>query len=360
MIDLSKQQNLAFEDVLEWFNEPNADPYYALAGYAGTGKTTMAYHLYQALSDLGKRVFFAAYTGKAAHVLQTKGCPATTIHYLIYQFAGEDANGDPMFIDNIDFDINSADLIIVDEYSMLNREIVNDLLKREIKVLFLGDTAQLPPIEGDCPIVHDFQLTEIHRQAWESPILRAATRVRNGERLKYGNYGDFIYRHRKSVKDIQDKMLRADQVICGYNKTRRMLNNGMRRKLGFNFELPMENDKMICLKNNREYGLYNGLMGRAASDARIQDAYFYKLNFENSETLSVWNGDLFDRQDGKERQDPDTQRFDFGYAITCHKAQGSEFDKLFVVNEPVGVDGPETWLYTAITRAKQKLLLVDF
>lgn len=352
---LSPQQAQAFDNVMAWHQ--TTDKRYILAGYAGAGKTTIAKVIAEAIGI--DDVIFCAYTGKAANVLREKGCRnSSTIHGAIYTLIN-DEDLKPRFILNQDSEIKLAKLVIVDEYSMLPEEIINDIEKLAKKVLYLGDPFQLPPVKGECTLRPDFFLEEIHRQALESPIIRYATDVRSGRQLSYVDHPEFVYAPRAKVSpDAYDD---ADQIIVGYNKTRAAWNARFRQKLGLDRSIyPVEGDKLICTRNNHELGLFNGMIGYAKSDSFIEASQQLRLDFEDFKGLEVWDGD-FRGAAQPDRAFKKLDRFDFAYAITCHKSQGSEFDNVLVYNQPIGSDAVERqrWLYTAITRAKKKLTLVE-
>jgi len=354
MITLSPQQIIAFDQIMSWFKDPYAQTY-ALAGYAGTGKSTLAKMI---AAECGRTVYLA-YTGKAANVLRDKGCAnVSTIHAAIYDYVGDDESGNPMFENGgSGVDLRKADLVIVDEFSMLPRELVRDLeASGAKKILYLGDPFQLPPVNGECPIKANYFLEEIHRQALDSPILRAATKVRQGEALSFVDDGDFKYLPKKQTD--RSLYLNADQVICGKNWTRRSYNASFRKFLGFSGDLPQKGEKMICLKNNKADFVYNGMIGVLDEDAREGLAETYHITMGPLKALRTWNGDVLGKEAPKGL--PYTMnRFDYGYTITAHKSQGSEFNNVVVLNEPVGrgVDA-QKWLYTAITRAAKQCTLV--
>lgn len=355
---LAPQQIEAYDAIMRWFNSGKQT--FALAGYAGTGKTTLAKHI----ADKIGPALFLAYTGKAADVLRKKGCtPSATIHSAIYEVDGEDENGDPIFSFNgTKINMGAMSLIIVDEYSMLPSDIQTDLEKLGKRILYLGDPFQLPPVGSNaCRITADMTLTEIHRQALDSPILRAATLVREGGALRYQYEGDF--RFIPAGLTHPQWYLEADQVVCGYNKTRQVYNAKFREMLGFSDLLPQKTEKLICLKNQKQHGIYNGMMGAALEDAIPHYSETYRLDFEHARgTLEVWDGDVLNKDIERSKSVPQPwSRFDYGYAITCHKSQGSEFDNLVVINEPLGktADLKRCWLYTAITRGREKVLLVQ-
>lgn len=349
-INLSKLQYQAVQSIKGWIDDDSRQVF-VLGGYAGSGKTTLAARLSEKLGG-GK---FCAYTGKAAMVLQQKGLPATTIHSLLYQYEGVDPA-----TKEIQWSLKNEDgtYLIVDECSMLNEEIVEDLKASYKKILFLGDPAQLPPIgKGEQVLKPDFVLTEVHRQGADSPILQWASKVRNGV-IPYREMNESDMFIVKKIDDItDDEMINADQVIVGRNKTRHDINNYMRDLYGRTEKYPVKGDKMICLKNNNEKGLVNGQTFTCERDAYNQDSGLsqYYLDFCGG-SHKVWDGDIFEKPSKEYQYYSKQERVDYGYAITCHKAQGSEYDSIVIINESWGKD-KLNWLYTAITRGKKKVIL---
>src|SRR4029079_9418965 len=233
MPQFTPHQDNALKSVADWLK---ADPgrngtrqVFRLFGYAGTGKTTLARHIAE---DTDGDVKFAAFTGKAAHVMRGKGCRgATTIHSLIYRLRGEDEDG-PNFVLNDDSAAAKAALIVIDECSMVDAEIGRDLLSFGTRVLVLGDPAQLPPVSGGgffTAADPDIMLTEVHRQAANDPIIRLSMTVREGGELSEGSHGE---RRVVSRDDIEpDDVVHADQVLVGRNGTRRNYNRRIRELL---------------------------------------------------------------------------------------------------------------------------------
>lgn len=359
MIKLSEQQTKVFDEIMKWHQTPKKT--FVLAGYAGAGKTTLAKYIANAIGN----THFCAYTGKAANVLREKGCSnATTIHGAIYRMVGdeddfgENLNAQPKFVLNEDSDIKKARLVIVDEYSMLSNEIIEDLLSLSKKVLFLGDPFQLPPVDGECDLKPDTFITEVHRQALDSPIIRYATDVREGRALSYCNEGTFMFAPRSKIPS--QTYYNADQIIVGYNKTRNAWNDRFRKKLGYSGVFPQKGEKLICLRNNHEIGLFNGMIDIASKNSKHIDADSCEISFGDYKDIKIWSGD-FKRVKPQPKHTRHLDRFDFGYVITCHKSQGSEFDNVIVYNEPIGREkiDRQRWLYTAITRAKEKCILID-
>src|SRR6266480_1262220 len=188
---------------------------FRLFGYAGTGKTTLAKHLAEGVDG---KVLFAAFTGKAACVMRSKGCPgAGTIHSLIYR-ARESGEETPTFELWDESPASKAALIVIDECSMVDAELGRDLLSFGVPVLVLGDPAQLPPIAGGgffTDAEPDAMLTEVHRQAQNDPIVRLSMQVREGQRLTPGDYGKSSVVRRDEF-DPQ-RALETDQILVGRN-----------------------------------------------------------------------------------------------------------------------------------------------
>ena len=185
----SREQADAIDQVGRWLKQGEPQVF-RLFGYAGVGKTTLARHIAEGARG---ETAFAAFTGKAALVLRSKGCAgATTIHALIYR-ASEGAEGAPNFTLNADGPASKAGLIVIDECSMVDAELARDLLSFGKPILVLGDPFQLPPVKGAGFFTDgapDVMLTQIHRQAQDNPIIRLSEIVRSGGDLREGVYGE--------------------------------------------------------------------------------------------------------------------------------------------------------------------------
>src|SRR6516162_5079289 len=251
------EQDAALKAIADWWKSGRRrTPIFRLFGYAGTGKTTLAKHIAEGIDGT---VLFAAFTGKAACVMRSKGCDgASTIHSLIYK-PKEQKEENPTFELWRRAPASEAKLIIIDECSMVDAELARDLMSFNVPLLVLGDPAQLPPIQGGgffTDAKPDAMLTEVHRQARDNPIVRLSMDIREGKSLLPGQYGDTQV---VSHADLDPKrVIRADQILVGRNATRRAYNMRLRERRGFTDPLPAVGDKLVCLRNNRNKGLFNG------------------------------------------------------------------------------------------------------
>ena len=361
-------QDSALKAVAEWLKakpgKHGTPPVFRLFGYAGTGKTTLARHIADGV-DGG--VKFAAFTGKAALVMRNKGCDdASTIHSLIYR-ARESGVEQPSFDLWDDAPASKASLIVIDECSMVDAELGRDLMSFGVPLLVLGDPAQLPPIQGGgffTDAEPDVMLTEVHRQAINDPIVRLSMEIRSGQRLVPGDYGASQVVRRDAL-DPQ-RVLDADQVLVGRNVTRRAYNARMRERRGFTEALPMLGDKLVCLRNNRRKGLFNGGLWVIKEKPKTR-RQILELRLRPDEDLNARTVKVSVRPEcftGAIEQVEWLQRkrydeFDFGYVLTVHKSQGSQWDDVVLFDESFAFpDSRERWLYTGVTRAAKRLTVV--
>jgi exodeoxyribonuclease V len=362
-MDWTGEQRAALDKVGRWLAaaEPQV---FRLFGYAGVGKTTLARHV---AGGAKGEAAFAAFTGKAALVMRGKGCAnASTIHALIYR-AVEENDGAPSFKLNHDGPASRAGLIVIDECSMVDAELGRDLLSFGKPVLVLGDPAQLPPVKGGGFFTEaepDVMLTEIHRQAKDDPIIRMSAEIRTGGRLAYGEYGQSRVIARADV--TAEGVLAADQVLVGLNRTRRQYNRRLRALRGFEDPYPAAGDKLVCLRNDRTKGLINGGLWRVeALKPPRKDFLRMTLTPEDeagraSVKISVLK-QFFEEGEPAiaPAQRRESDEFDFGYALTVHKAQGSQWDDVWLFDESYAFgENRNRWLYTGLTRAAKKLTVV--
>lgn len=361
----SAQQDYALKQVSNWLKSPEKQQIFRLFGFAGTGKSTLAIHL---ASDL-QNVCFCAFTGKAAMVMRSKGCDgAQTIHSLIYQVDDQSDGGDL----RVSIDPNSkakhADLIVVDECSMVNEELARDLMSFNRPILVLGDPAQLPPVRGQGFFINverpDVMLNEIHRQAQDNPIIQIATSVRNGKSLDRGYYGESKI---IGLGDVaQSDILSSDQVLVGKNDTRVQYNRRI-RSLKNHSGLIVEGERLVCLSNDKDKRIFNGgLFNVTKLNERDDEG---PLSFKVAEVgsqrkpfdVKCWHNFL----DGTEQElmasvFRGTQQFTYGYVLTVHKSQGSQWDNVYIFDQSYAFrKDSKKWLYTAITRASEKVTIVQ-
>jgi len=399
------EQDGALQAVKRWFKGPyRLKPFY-LAGYAGTGKTTLARHFAENITGTVK---FAAFTGKAASVLKQKGCPgATTLHSLIYKPVGtsnskkiKDLEEKIKFELSLGVDIDvvklaglrqslskirevsramfelrekddapglqGADLVILDECSMIDEQMRKDIESFKVPVLVLGDPGQLPPVKGKGGWMNqspDYLLQEIHRQAKDSKIIWLANEVRQGRWPGLMEGGDCIVR--KKADWLWSHAIDADQVITGKNVTRHKLNQAIRSRKGFNKLYPLIGDKLICLQNDHDAGLLNGVTCTAIADSgKIGQTLDLQISYEGEDKRYFSDPGHFEANYYAKRLSYPAQdlvkHFDYGYAITCHKSQGSQWGTVLICDDKMRANDVEMrkkWLYTAITRAENKLIL---
>ena len=360
----SPQQDAALQAVSAWLKKPKGPQVFRLFGYAGTGKTTLARTLAE---DVSGDVLFGAYTGKAALVLRSKGCrEASTIHSLIYR-TREAETETPTFVLNNESPAAKADLIIIDECSMVDEDLGKDLLSFGTKILVLGDPAQIPPVKGGGFFTEaepDAMLTEVHRQAADNPIIALSMMIREGREIDYGDYGASRVIRRAQLGATS--VVQADQLLVGTNKTRRSSNKRMRELLGHEAPMPQVREKLVCLRNDKKKGLLNG--GTWLVD-KLHPMRGSKLKMsivpeEDSRKKPVRISVLPAFFEGSEEDLPylirrESDEFDYGYALTVHKAQGSQWSSVVLFDESFAFrEHRNRWLYTGITRASERVTVV--
>ena len=386
MINLSSDQQHVLDKILFWFkNEKGSKQYITLGGYAGTGKTTLISILRQELAKLDKnlKVGFVSYTGKAARVLKTKlkeqkvilpKDSVSTIHALIYSPI---VNDKQVIIGWKKKEEIESNLIIIDEASMVDGMIWEHLLSYRVPIIVVGDHGQLPPIKGNFNLMQEPQLRleEIHRQARQNPIIGLSIQAREHGLIRSGKYSSGVRKFSAEDLDSQEVMgemllnFNIDTLIlCGYNSTRRKLNNHIRHGLGFESSSPQSGDRVICLRNNHKERIFNGMLGTIYR-IKKKDDHWYEAeiemdgedkNYHGLISVDQFNSDLPMNFTEKRSQIMKGDLFDFGYALTVHKAQGSQAKKVILFEErfkQMTDDSWKRWLYTAVTRAEEELYI---
>ena len=381
---LSKSQQHILDAILDWFKVSKSQ-YITLGGYAGTGKTTLLGYLSKYLSKEHKRlkIAFCSYTGKASRVLFRKleevGFSQNshyigTIHRLIYR-AIVNSEGEIIGWEKIPVEDFKYDLIIIDEASMISEDIWIDLLSFNKPILAVGDHGQLPPIKESFNLMQnpDLKLEEIYRQERDNPIIALSEIARKYGSVpfqKYSKYVRKVNKHDTQTEELITDIFRSfdedTMVLCGYNRTRINLNRAI-RSLHFDSPLPQSGDRVICLKNNREAEIFNGMTGTILDISKEnigKDEYYFaeiSLDCEEYPFVGRISTDQFNSTDLVINDMEDINYFDFGYALTVHKAQGSQAKRVVLFEERFSKmtdDNFRRWLYTGITRAEQELYIV--
>jgi len=373
-----------------------------IGGYAGTGKTTVICEFRKQLrkSMPGMPVAFATFTGKASSVLAHKlrdnktlldSDYIGTIHGLIYSpEVMWDAQLKTFVITGWKQkpkDEMWEKLIIIDEGSMVSKETWNDLLSYDIPILVFGDHGQLPPIgDKEFNLVGDpdFKLTKIHRQALNSPIIKLSSFIRENGYIPPGRYSKEVFKlswNQPECKKIWNNSVTYDEsnlvILCGFNTTRANLNDMIRKKLDYKYKTPYPTEKVVCLVNNHSSKIMNGQIGTVLWIMPGNDCYRITIEIDGEvyESLSSTKcfGEVTYTMYDKSKKEEMVREyaygqgfsrvdyFDYGYAMSVHKSQGSEWDKVVLFEQRASMWDDEyyaKWLYTAITRSRQKLFVI--
>ena len=389
---LTNEQEKALKIILEKYR--NHEKYVTICGFAGVGKSTLVKFAIEALDVDQDRVTYACYTGKAAEVLRRKGNKnAMTLHKLLYDSIPRPGGG---FFRKPKMSLE-YDIVVVDEISLAPKSMIDMLLKHKVFCIFIGDNFQLPQI--DKTETHDYLehpdifLSTIMRQAAESEIIRLTMKIREGEEIPYGQGNEVMIIPKKEL--VTGHLLWADTILTATNITRHNINNQMRELLGFEGNL-QPGEKIIFKRNYWEDlndegdAIVNGIIGTVDNiyDSYINIPYYIQNNRHQIPTImcdfkpevgSMYPCVNLDKDFllnespcvdwrvsyrlGKLRNrigDILPRQATYGYAITCHAAQGSEWDKVLVLEEdfPFQREEHARWLYTACTRSASKLVLL--
>ena len=392
-MELTKKQKIGLDLAVEKYK--NKEKFIVISGYAGSGKSTLVRFIVEALEIPEEEICYATFTGKAAEVLRKKGNPnSLTLHKLLYE---NYPRKDGTFYRRPKLSLEYK-VVVVDEISMAPKEMVDLLLKFPVFCIFLGDPFQLPPIYKDTDnglLEHpDVFLDEIMRQAAESEIIQLTMKIRNHQPISYFKGKEVMIIPKSEL--LTGHLTWADMIICGTNNQRLTTNKEMRKILGYEKDIE-EGEKVIIKRNywdclnfdfeplvNGSVGYINNIRESYAIIPKYiknLDNYFiesFNANFR-PEVGSIYPEFKFDKRFLIEEvsditpqieyqirrnaflEIPDIPlRMTYGYAITCHSAQGSQWDKVLVLEEKFPYDKEEhaRWLYTACTRPAQKLVLV--
>ncbi|WNW02445.1 AAA family ATPase [Tenacibaculum sp. HL-MS23] len=448
----TQKQNELLDKLTDFLFDTNSNALFLLKGYAGTGKTTIISTVVNNLWKAGKKAVLLAPTGRAAKVISGYSKKqAFTIHKKIY-FPKKEGNGGVSFVMQPNKHINTV--FIVDEASMIsdarqnsklfeNGSLLDDLISfvysgKNCKIVFIGDTAQLPPVkltmspalEAD-KLSFDFnkdvteiELDEVVRQQQNSGILANATDLRlliqnNVTDFKFDiNYLDII--RLEDSYDIQDAITQAydgdigvedTAFIVRSNKRANQYNDQIRTKIRGQENEISTGDYVMIVKNNYFWlkdsssagFIANGDICEVMRITDIKELYGFKfaevevrmidypdmspfetvllldtlssespsLSYDESNKLYQAVKEDFADEKSKYKQFMGVKnnkyfnalQVKFSYAMTCHKSQGGQWNTVFI-EQPYLPDGPSVeylrWLYTAVTRAQDKLYLIGF
>jgi exodeoxyribonuclease-5 len=399
---LTAEQSGVMDAIRTWFLDGGET--LTLGGYAGVGKTTILGKLQRLLPE-AKRIVFCSYTGKAVSVLKSKLPPGTeisTLHRLLYKPRQQpycidseepaftrlgtegkwcqlhEANDDACeCVLRLDwspnpYPLDGIDLVVVDEASMVDEKIWTDLTRHGVPVLAVGDHGQLPPIRGSFNLMGapQLRLEKVLRQAEGSPIIKMSILARTTGKIPIGDYGQNClkvapYKRSQMVKKLKPK--NGDIAICAMNRTRVDLNDALRTQP--RGAAPVVGDIVICLRNSYENGVFNGQRGRITEFTNPEDDGYevfrsprYFAGIQMLDDDYEYRGFISSEQFREQKTQSQTLRslglWDYGYAMTCHKAQGSQADRVLVVEEVMREGEHARWLYTAVTRAARSLCIV--
>ena len=416
MITLSKDQLNAKNTILDWVQTNNRSLYITLGGYAGTGKSSLIAEIRKSIPKRWQ-VAFCAFTGKAAGVMKDKLLAVNaindndyigTMHSLMYMVREDPETKLKVFEKKSFIDY---DLIVVDEASIVNQDLFIDLRSYHIPMLFVGDHGQLPPISSDDfnlmsePMI---RLEEVHRFGENSALLDLSIMARNGESIPFKQFDEKVAKVKETDPMVNDFIhnhlgdFSNGVCLCGTNNTRVDVNQLIRYNSGIiddiGDKIPRTDDRVVCLKNNRSLidPIYNGQLGTITSIAnvdKLDDVYsmgilmdegfgykgfvnrdnFGKMKYASDgkeyitvkelmqlkSYLTIAEKKMMRGKVGKKKLYFDS--FDFGYCLTVHKAQGSEWGNVLLFEEISGYWDDEykrKWLYTAITRSNDRLLII--
>ena len=426
-IDYTKGQADSLKDIETILNNINKSKgteakYHLLAGYAGTGKTTIAENILTYAKDQGFDVLISAPTNKAVNVLKSKLTAPdkdfNTLHKMLY---GRPESSDGKFVFNEKQKGVDNTVFIVDEASMIDERVLSNLQERVNKgqnnlVVFLGDSFQLEPVGRDpklftlgLPGMTKNELTEVRRQSLDSDILSLATLMRTDnvsyEPTESSNDVKVIKNSQEFEQEfINDLKSNKDVVmITGSNADRVRINKKVRSQIYKADASPIEKGEKLIAIANRRFGYKNSetlsidydteieyddvidLPGHGKQRIvaiRLADFGGVGLIFPDFPASSVLdnailtaannNQPLFDYLTGENiinynsktllpqinysPESPLTLVGTYAYAITGHKSQGSQWNKVYVDQESGQFAGTR-WYYTAITRAAEELVL---
>ena len=394
MIELNTSQQKVFNDAINWWRR-GTEQTFEISGPPGSGKSFLIDKIVKALKIDSNRIAPMAYTGSAAINMRTKGMySARTIFSWLYDFIevpvlndkGEPIL-DPVF-NKPKFKMRfvpksylpDIDLIIVDEAGMVPEEMRNIIDSMGIPVIAAGDIDQLPPVAGKSGYLTEpwkvHKLTEIMRQANDNTIVQFSQMLIKGIEIPHGKFKNVTVLYEDEIND--NMIAQSDIVICGKNTTRDNINNHIRHDMfGFTNPTPNLGERLVCRKNNWQIesggiNLTNGVFGNCITmigpDSFNQKDVTFKMSFKPDIIDSYFKDidvDLRYMTSDKKGRDALLEtnfskgnKFEFGYAITTHMSQGSEFNRGMYFEEYLNKNINRNLHYVGITRFKQHCIYV--
>jgi len=388
----TKDQKKIIDEGVKHIRSNTGPQVYEFAGRAGTGKSTVFYEILRRSGLPFSRVAAMAYIGQAAINMRLKGLTnAKTIHSWLYRaIEVPKLNGDgspmmdpyfnrPMYeLKFVPAEITDIDVLFIDEAGTVPDHMRAEIEAKGIKIIATGDLAQLKPVYGNSAFLQNpniVELTDIMRQDEGSIILHIADRASKGLPIHKGMYGTSVLVI--PYEELNDRMIMSsDVVLCGTNRTRADINKHVREELlGIKSTLPVFGDRMVCRKNNWNVevdgiNLANGLNGTVVSHPNVTGYKkdYYTMSFKPFLTNSPFVDVLCDHKylmaDHKQRQFLKNdkyntgEKFEYGYALTTHMAQGSQYNNGIYISEYMGKDMQPHIDYTGPTRFKKSMIYV--
>jgi exodeoxyribonuclease-5 len=400
-----KDQDRALEEIKSWFNNSKKRSHYmVLSGYAGTGKSTLLSWIQTRLGLRNHDIIFTSFTGKATNVLARQGLRCCTLHRLLYHFKFNQKTG--TYITELKLEGLGECLVVVDEASMTSKKLFEDLMKihGNFKVLFVGDDAQLPPVDSEFNIMEmpDFRLTKVLRQAALNPIIRLATKIRNGEDWKIEksiNEDGLGYMPvtEEALQSAIEREFENDVFLCSTNRDRVSINTHIRDEIIDKRKKEPDKepdsldtifvssskkpgvigvgDRIIILDNCKKQAVFNGQLFMVSKYRKVSPhriiMYGNEVGVDDSRSITLHPYNFaqekaISRFDLSKKYRLDFKNMgvsgDYAYCLTVHKSQGSEFDNVFLQlkesDKYIWGDMYNRWLYTAVTRASKNLYFV--
>lgn len=345
---LDPSQQSALDAIYDWLADDAGEQIFVLAGLAGTGKTTVMRHLGRELILRAVAAVFLAPTNKAAAVLRSKGVEARTIHSTFYRPVEQDGADAPPVFEFFPDVVRSLDLVVIDEASMVDSDIMDDLRSTGVPILLVGDHGQLPPVKGDPKLMRNptVVLSQIHRQGDGNPIIDFAHHVREGHSpFDYEFTTPDLQIYRSSMPAVPE----VDVWLCWTNATRIGLNASMLQALG-----GRPPQIQVQLRSNIPHaGIYNGEVYTVDVVSWGVQGMPEEVRFPSGFRTKCHPGQWNRPQPLPFRSDS-RAHLDYGWAITVHSSQGSEWGRVAVIDE-APFEHAERWRYTAATRASKQL-----